>query len=218
MLRTLVRYTWVAVGLVILHLAWVGAMRYYNNQEAERAAKARRMRFYRAPAEDARPGVRIVQFYAGTGEVEKGDAVLVCYGVRNATSVRIEPAVEELRPSPNRCFRVEPERTTTYRLVARGEDGSETTESFTVKVKPARPRILFVEVSHGEVRRGEPFTMCYGIVNAVAARLEPVLPKLAVGPQVCIRTFPPATLNYKLVASAADGRTDSERFTVKVRR
>jgi hypothetical protein len=193
-------------------------MRYYNNQEAERAAKARRMHFYRAPAEDTRPGVRIVQFYGSTGQVEKGDSVLVCYGVRNASAVRIEPAVEQLSPSLNRCIRVEPERTTTYRLIARGEDGSEAAESFTVTVKPAKPRILFVAVSHGEVRRGEPFTMCYGVVNAIAARLEPIFPKLAVGPQFCLRTFPVATTNYKLVASAADGRTDSERFTVKVRR
>ncbi len=104
--------------------------------------------------------VHITQFYARSGEMTAADRNLICYGVVNAKSVWIEPAVENLEPSANRCFPVQPERDTTYTLSAEGIDGRRASASFAIRVKPAPPHIQFVAVSHPEIRRGEPVTVC----------------------------------------------------------
>ena len=62
----------------------------------EDATRAGRSRSYQGSEDDGR--LAITQFYARSGEITAGDRNLVCYGVRNATSVRIEPAVESISP------------------------------------------------------------------------------------------------------------------------
>jgi hypothetical protein len=170
------------------------------------------------PAEETGgTAVRILQFYASTGEVTKGQHAIVCYGVENAQAVRIEPPIQELKPASNRCFSAFPERTTTFKLVADGADGKQVSESFTVKVNPAPPSILFVAISDKQIKRGQPWTMCYGVANATAVRLEPAIQPLAVSEKHCIRTYPMRTTTYTLIASGVGGREDREKFTVTVK-
>jgi hypothetical protein len=56
---------------------------------------------------------------------------VVGYGAdrRSRVSVRLEPPVEKLTPKLNRCFWIQPSRTTTYKLVAEGADGTEVAET-----------------------------------------------------------------------------------------
>lgn len=216
-IRKILPYTLAAVGLALLYLGWVAATRYFANREAERAAKARQARPSVRAEETGGTAVRILQFYASTGEVTKGQHAIVCYGVENARAVRIEPPIQELKPARNRCFSVFPERATTFKLVADGVDGKEVSESFTVKVNPAPPSIVFVAISSKEIKRGQPWTMCYGVANATAVRLEPAIQPLEVGERQCIRTFPMRTATYTLIASGAGGREDREKFTVTVK-
>jgi len=216
-MRKILPYTLAALGLVLLYLGWVAATRYFAGRDIERAAKARQARPSPPTEETAGTAVKILQFYASTGEVTKGQHAIVCYGVENARAVRLEPAIEELKPARNRCFSVFPERTTTFKLLADGADGKQVSESFTVKVNPAPPSILFVAISHKEIKRGQPWTMCYGVANATAVRIEPAIQPLQVGEKQCIRTFPMRTATYTLVASGAGGREDREKFTLTVK-
>jgi hypothetical protein len=92
----------------------------------------------------ARTGpVRILNFYASVGAVTMGEKALLCYGVENAKSVRISPAIPGVYPSSNRCLEIVPERTTHYTILAEGFDGRVATQSFTLPVQPpvfkARP-------------------------------------------------------------------------------
>ena len=159
--------------------------------------------------------MRILQFYANTGEIIEGEPAVVCYGVQNAKAVRMEPPVEALKPAVNRCFSIMPAAKTTYRLVASGAGGSEVSASFTLNVKPAPPSILFVSISGRKVKRGEPFTFCYGVKHASSARLDPLRMPLAAEEKSCRRFYPVRTLEYTLVAEG-QGRPDREKFTVAV--
>jgi hypothetical protein len=85
--------------------------------------------------EGGAPAVRISHFYAARAQVARGEAVLLCYGVENAVSVRIEPPVQQLKPRYNRCFQVAPRHTTTYRLVAVGDGGATATHTVIIHVK-----------------------------------------------------------------------------------
>jgi len=169
------------------------------------------------PGEDGGSAVRITQFYARSGEMVDGEQNLVCYGVSNALSVRIEPPVESLRPARNRCFFVEPHQDTKYRLVAEGEDGSRVSESFEIFVKPAPPEIRMLAVSEKTIVRGDAVTVCYGVVHARAVRLDPVGWALPPVTQNCARIYPGATGTFTLVATGVDGRTERKKFSVAVK-
>ena len=92
--------------------------------------------------------VKIVQFYATPGEIGWGERSIVCYSVVNAQSVSLDPAVEELKPSLNRCFAVTPRKTTRYRLTAKASNGNSASAGFEIVVRPgalAAPRLVTTE-------------------------------------------------------------------------
>jgi len=91
--------------------------------------------------------VRILTFHASVGILMRGEGATLCYGVENARTVRIAPAVARLFPSSNHCMPVVPQHTTHYTLLAEGFDGSVVTQSITLAVQPApaeRPQPYFV--------------------------------------------------------------------------
>lgn len=81
------------------------------------------------------PGqVKILQFYASVGMLHVGGKALLCYGVENAKSVKISPALDNVYPSINHCVEIVPEHTTHYTILAEGYDGRVATQSFTLPV------------------------------------------------------------------------------------
>ena len=89
------------------------------------------------------PGaVKILQFYASVGSLKIGDKAQLCYGVENAKSVQISPALSGVYPSYNRCVEVGPERTTHYTILATGFDGRIVTQSLTLPVAAPLPRAV----------------------------------------------------------------------------
>ena len=205
----------IGLSLAVARLGWVWMVRHDSHLRMEGRTQARRQQARQSPPDD-NGAVSITQFYARSVEMVDGDPNLVCYGVRNATSVRIEPAVENLTPAPNRCFFVEPHQDTTYKLVAEGTDGSQASESFRIRVKPAPPAILMFTTSERQIPRGEAVTLCYGVAHASTVRMEPngwQLPPVA---RNCTRFYPMVTATYTLIA-AGEGGTDRKTFAVSVR-
>ena len=209
------RYGYALAGLVFIYLAWIGLSRHIATRAVERSLRAKRAAVAGAmPAAGA--GVRILHFYAGNGVIVRGDHTVACYGVENAKSVRLDPPVEEITPSLNRCFAAEPTRDTTYTLYATGHDGKEVSVSFTIRVTPAPPKILFVAINKTSLRRGEPLAICYGVENAASVVIGPMGWRLTPSPKHCVMYMPGATLRYTVTATSPEGRTDRESFTVKV--
>jgi hypothetical protein len=129
-MRILIRLGLVMAGAATLYLGWVLADRLIASRRAERSA--------------GRPTgeVRITHFSASAGDLVEGEKATLCYGVVNARSVRMEPHVEDLAPSPNWCLPIAPRTDTRYTLTAEGLDGRRVTESFLVEVETERaPRL-----------------------------------------------------------------------------
>lgn len=209
---------WVAAAAIaVTHLAWVAFLRTAGDNKIQRPVRQERAGSHPDFLGTGSGGVKILQFYANAGEITRGEHAVVCYGVANAASVRLEPDVEQLAPAWNRCFSVEPEATTTYTLTAADPGGRQVSASFTVEVKEPPPAILFVAISDKEVKRGQSITTCYGVKNATRARLEPIFPSVPPIAKSCLRFYPAVTMKYTLVAASEDGRTDRERFVITVR-
>ncbi len=167
---------------------------------------------------------RIIHFYASPGEIERGGAATVCYGVENARTVRIEPAAETLSPSPNRCFQVSPLQDTRYKLTAEGSAGAPATQWLTIRVKtrpappPAQePLIAVFAAAATEISAGHSVTVCYGVRDAKSVRLEPEGRALEPVERQCLNLRPANTTTYTLVASGAGGRIEREQITIYVK-
>lgn len=205
---------WIGLSLAGVRLGWVWWGRHDARVRMEAAARSGRSQRYQSAGDDGR--LAITQFYARSGEITAGDRNLVCYGVRNATSVRIEPPVENLSPAMNRCFFVDPQEDTTYQLVAEGPDGARASESFRVHVKPAAAFIAMFTTSERQIPRGEAVTLCYGVAHARAVRMEPNGWQLPPSGKNCTRFYPKASGTFTLIATG-DGGVDRKDFSVTVR-
>ncbi|MDX2150084.1 MAG: hypothetical protein SFV54_05070 [Bryobacteraceae bacterium] len=201
---------WMAAGFAAAWTVFVFVARHSAQFPA-------RQRPVAAVIDDGGPGLRILSFYANAGELIRGEHAVVCYGVRDAAGVQLDPPVEALRPALNRCFAVSPRQTTTYTLTAIGGEGKSVAASFTIKVTPPAPRILFLAQSHQEIPLGEAVTMCYGVANAVAAWIEPIKWKVPPIEKKCVRSYPKETLEYTLVAQGETGAQARESYKVGVR-
>jgi hypothetical protein len=211
------RYGWFAVALALVNLAWIALTRYQADRRVHHrmTIEARERLALKYATPPVGTSLRITQFYASSGEIVEGEHAVVCYGVENAERVRLYPPVEGLRPATNRCFAVEPERTTTYELVAESQGGAAVSSAFTIAVKPAPPRILFIDISP-KVKRGDRAAVCYGVKYTKIVRLDPIgwsLPPMA---KYCVNFFPPATMGYTFRAIGADGRKQQEKFKIEV--
>jgi hypothetical protein len=68
-------------------------------------------------------------------KVAKGAQATLCYGVKGAVSVSLNPPVQVLKPSDKLCFQTRPEVTTTYTLTATSASGAKDTESLRIAVE-----------------------------------------------------------------------------------
>jgi len=155
---------------------------------------------------------RITQFYAREPAVPKGGKTVLCYGVQNAKTVRIEPPVDKVWPALSRCFDIAPSAVTTYTLTAEGEDKQPVAQSVTVQIGSALPKIIEVVVNSLSVHVGEQVRVCYKVTNAKSVTVTPGTPEHG-----CVVDKPKKTTTYTVTASNAEGATDTERVTVTVK-
>lgn len=222
MRRGVLLYLGVTLAAAAAYLGWVLAGRYgagpglrHGRPQPSAQQAAEFERTYGGS------GVRILQFYAPAAAITEGDAVTLCYGVVNARSVRIDPPVDNVGVSLNRCVQHVPERDTRYTLTAEGHDGRTVSESFVLQVKPdpaALPKIHSFRVADHRIDRGRHvFLLTFSAANADEIRIEPpVLPPLRGAPNGRFYVAPESTTTYTLTAVGKKGRRDSKQLTVEV--
>ena len=124
---------------MVLAALYSGGIFYSRRQiaaEAERQAQQKQADEERSVvAEFGGDQLKILAFGAATGEVSPGGRVVLCYGVSNATQVKIEPGVEPIKPAISHCLDVYPKKTTTYTLKAENASGNSKTATLTIKVR-----------------------------------------------------------------------------------
>jgi hypothetical protein len=124
---------------MVLAALWTGWTLYSRQQsaaEAERQSKQKQAdansKLLAAFGGDQ---LTILGFNAAATEAPVGGRVVLCYGVSNATAVKIEPGVEPLKPALSHCLNVFPKKTTTYVLNAEDGKGNRKSASLTIRVR-----------------------------------------------------------------------------------
>jgi hypothetical protein len=204
------------LAVVLAQLAWTWVQRHDSDLRLRRLLAGRRAR---PPHSVAKSGTsaRIVQFYARAGEIVEGETDVICYGVENVQSLKLDPPVANVSPALVRCFSVEPKWDTSYTLFAEGRDGSRDEATFAIRVRPAPPLFRMMAVSDKAIPAGEVVTVCYGVEHATGVVLHPIGWRLpASGSRNCVRFYPKATTDFTLIASGTAGLEAKERFRVAV--
>jgi hypothetical protein len=168
------------------------------------------------PAAKTVEAVRITQFYADSSNVARGQRVLLCYGVENAKTVRLDPPGQELSAALARCVEATPSADTTYTLTAVGADGKTATQTLTIPVGPPRAKIVNVTVSSLEVNPGGLVNICYTVESAKSVTIEPLHFNGGARLKGCVNDTPRKSTTYVISAIGAGGDKDQERVTVKV--
>lgn len=190
---------------------------YWDRAEyARRQARAVRAQQAYRQSVAASSALKLVHFYAAPAEIVEGEHAIVCYGVLNAVGVKLDPPVEQVRPVLNRCFSVTPDKTTTYRFTATGKEGEEVSAQFTLPVNPAPPFIAMFATSERKIKRGEFFTICYGVEHATSVLLQPLGLRLPAAPKHCVKTVPAASMKFTLIAEGDHGKTHRQTAQVVV--
>jgi hypothetical protein len=129
-------YTSVLMAVVLIYLGVTFLSRRQENREVEEQAKAKQ-RQQDSQVVESLGGDRfeILNFYAMPGRIHRGDQAQLCYGVSNAKTIRIDPPVEGVWPSLDRCMSISPKKDTTYTLTAQDAAGNSKTASLTLEVR-----------------------------------------------------------------------------------
>ena len=135
--RTALRWSWLLVLAAALYAGVTMFLRYEHNRSIDNAAARQTSERNRRIYEQLGAGeVKIVTFYANPPVLRPGASGSLCYGVSNATEVRIEPPlIEPTPPVLSRCVEVRPQVSTTYTLSASGAQGANATQQVQVLVQ-----------------------------------------------------------------------------------
>jgi len=144
-LRKLFPYTTAGVVIALLYVGWIFFSRWNDNHEIERAAEDRKAKAQAKIVEMYGSGkLTILNFYVTPGLILKGKKGMLCYGVSNALTVRIEPGVEGVKPALSRCVEIAPAKDTEYKITAEDAAGHLETKTLLVRViAPAFMPVLF---------------------------------------------------------------------------
>jgi hypothetical protein len=165
--------------------------------------------------------VKIVQIYSREGTLFEGSTTVLCYGLANARSVRIEPPVEGVSVSLNRCVEVAPERDTRYTLTAEGNDGHVVSQSFVLKVRPdptTLPKITSFRIANHQIDHGRHiFSLTFSQQNGELVDIDPpAFPTLHGAPYGNFYVSPGKTTTYTLTVTGKKGRQARRQLTVEV--
>jgi hypothetical protein len=166
--------------------------------------------------------VKILQFYARDGAITDDQSTVICYGVVNARSVRIDPPLADVYPAINRCVDAAPQHDTTYTLTAAGQDGKTATAEFTLAVRPDlenRPRITSFAVAKHTVEQGRHYVVIsFAFQNANTVSIDPPVfsPLADSAPFGQWTVTPDKTTTYTLTVTDKKGHKASRQLTVQV--
>jgi hypothetical protein len=212
----------VMTAIALVYVSWVFLARYWNNRQWKEASGEGQAQRNAAFARTyGGTDVKILQFYAREGNLVQGSPTVLCYGVLNARSVRIDPPVEGVAPALSRCVEISPLKDTRYTLTAEGADGHTASESFVLAVNADQatlPRITYFRVANHKVEGARHmFTLVFGDQNGEEISIDPpVFPTLHGAPNGQFLVAPEKTTTYTLTVTGKFGHKAERKVTVQV--
>jgi hypothetical protein len=219
MLSRIQVYLWLPIILLALYTGWLFLGRRSGGHGAPAGPDYRAAEFERTYGGTE---VKILQFYAEGASAQEGQRTLLCYGVLNAKSVRMEPPVEGLTPSINRCVGVTQVHNTKYTLIAEGKDGHTISASFDLAAhadEDALPKITrFAVVDRKRDYSGRMvYMISFSQTNGDEVSIDPPAFRTLHGaPTGQFYAAPDSTTTYTLTVKGKFGHQAQKTLTLEV--
>jgi len=143
-----------------------------------------------------------VTLRANKTEIQVGESVTLTWESSNATELGLEPDLGSVPLQGSRTVTLQ--KTTTYRLSARGKGGT-AEGSVRVSVKSPPPMVT-LQADRGEIARGQTVTLRWESSNATELTLEPGPGKIGASGSHIVS--PQRTTHYRLVARGPGGEAE----------
>jgi len=136
-LAAVLPYTTVALVIAALYVAWTFYSRHEANVKAQQELAAQKAEHQQREAQTifGSGGLSFRTWSADKAVVGPGEVAHICYGIVDAKTVKIDPPVEQLKPSYLHCFEVRPQKTTTYTITAADAAGHTASQQLTIQVR-----------------------------------------------------------------------------------
>jgi hypothetical protein len=215
-----------ALTAAVLYLGWTFLGRHLADQRWTQA----RQRLQPAPTAEREAefqrtyggsDLKIVQFFARDAVILEGQRTVICYGVLNARTVRVDPPVAALSPSLSHCIEAAPQRDTRYTLTAENAAGAAVTSSLEIQVRPDPadlPRISYFRAEKPRLEDGRYiFRLSFAQENGQLVEIDPpVFPALHGAPLGQFYVAPRQTTTYVLTVTGKHSRQSKRSLTVEV--
>lgn len=133
-MRKVLPFMTVLVVLAAARTGWIFYQRHNAGKvEAERAEQKQREEARKVTEMLGNGRVKILNLSLEPPAIHAGAESELCYGVSNATSVKIEP-IGDVGPAYARCLKVKPRQDTTYVMTAKDAAGNTETAQLKLKV------------------------------------------------------------------------------------
>jgi hypothetical protein len=136
-LRNALALMTVALILAVLYVAYIFYSRHESNVQAQRALDTKKEEAQKQVVDEifGSGEIRFSTFEVSDGVLKRGKTTQLCYGVVNAVSVKLDPPVEDVKPSYHHCLEIAPKKTTRYTVTATDKAGHTKSESLEVRVE-----------------------------------------------------------------------------------
>jgi hypothetical protein len=135
-LKKILPYTTIALLFAIAYVGYTFYARHQSDVEAqahiEAQQQAARKRTLDAVFGDGE--IKFTSFSIDTQSLKRGETARLCYGVENATTVKMDPPIEQLKPTYQHCMDISPTKTTKYTITADDGKGHSKSESLELPV------------------------------------------------------------------------------------
>ncbi len=155
-------------------------------------------------ATESAPQVRILRFFSNPQVIKAGEQATLTWAVDNAEEVTID-GIGKVDPRSGSTS-VSPDQTTTYKLTAKNKV-SEVSETVTVSVQRADPRIIFFQASPMTLSSGQTTSLSWQTENADQVEISGIGAVAQGGSQV---VSPAASTTYVLTARNRFGQTTAQ--------
>jgi hypothetical protein len=169
---------------------------------------------------EAIPPPVIERFDSDAQVLERSRNVQLCFRVRNAQQLTIEPAGSQPQSNSVGCVTRFVGDTTTFRLTASGEGGPPQQVSSTLTVRVAAPQqapvIVFLRAEPPRLQRPGETSLCFATRNAERVVIEPGGPQPQSPSEGCVSRRLSTTTTFTLTASRSGAPSQQRDVTVAV--
>ncbi len=149
----------------------------------------------------------ILQFSASPAIIKPGEPVTLSWQVAHATACRIEPGIGAVANAGS--LSIQPEKNTTYRLIADGPGGTTSASATVAFVKPA----VQIHADPETILPGESAVLTWVFSNADRCEIEPGIGEVSLGGNFIVQ--PSKTTTY-IITAYGPGGTATDSVTVSL--